>query len=195
MLDERRLGFWCILCCRLAQNNTADYTECHLWLQRAKRFGVHDSVEYTNERERLQPLLSSIGADTLPPAAEQEDPSKILGNDEQGHFDVGKMINWTRRLQRLYPWVVGVRRVRGEGAIARYPTRLLDLRGLARHAKGLPVGMADRIIPAALDASYSVTSKDRATRINIILPDGTTGGQRETAIRRLRDNKRLFPDE
>jgi len=105
------------------------------------------------------------------------------------------MEKWVSRLQRLYPWVVGARRVRGEGSIARYPTRILDLHELNRHSKGLPESMAERIIPAVLDASYSAGSKDRAIRINIVLPGGTTVAQRDAAIRKLRENKRIFPEE
>jgi hypothetical protein len=195
LLEQERIGFWCLLCCQLVLQNTADYTECQLWLQRAARCGIGQSEAYEREHAKVNPILSSVGAKTLPPAAEQEDPSKVLGQDEQGHFDVERTVNWTRRIQRLYPWVVGVRRVRGEGAIAHYPTRLLEMHELARHGKGLPAAMMGRVIPAVLDASYSAGSKDRAIRINIILPEGTTGAQREAAIRRLRENKRIFPDE
>jgi serine/threonine protein kinase len=195
MLEEARLGSWCLRCCQLARNKTADSVECQSWLQRAKRYGVHGSEEYLKESDALQPILSSIGANTLPPAADQEEPSKILGNDEQGHFDVEKMTSWNRRLQRLYPWVQGARRFRGDGTIAKYPTRLLNIQDLARHTKNLPEPMKGRIIPAVLDAGYSGSSADRAIRINIILPDGTTSAQRETAMRKLRENKRLFPEE
>jgi hypothetical protein len=54
--------------------------------------------------------------------------------------------------------------------------------------------MTDRIIPAVLDASFSGAGIDRAIRINIILPSGTTVAQRDAAMRKLRENVRIFPE-
>jgi hypothetical protein len=117
----------------------------------AARCGIVGTEEYKHEFAKIHPILASVGAKSSPEAAtEQEDPSifsavadqepasKVLGSGEQGHFNVERMEKWVARLQRLYPWVVGVRRVRGDGSIARYPTRVLGIHELNRHCKGLP---------------------------------------------------------
>jgi tRNA A-37 threonylcarbamoyl transferase component Bud32 len=207
LLDGTRLGFWCIECCQILYNSTAEYIESQLWLQRAAHCGIGELDEFRAALAKVRPVLESVGAKTLPETseqdpvasffsdvAEQEEPSKAVGSGEQGHFNVAKIQKWVTRIQRLFPWVVGVRRVRGAGAVAPYPTRILPLHEVSRHGKGLPSEMIPRIVPAVLDSSYSGSGKDRAIRINIILPQGVTAAQREAAAAKLSENKRIFPD-
>jgi hypothetical protein len=57
----------------------------------------------------------------------------------------------------------------------------------------MPKGFSpDRIIPAVLDSSYTVG--ERVLRINILLPEGATAPERETAMARLKEEHSLFPE-
>ncbi len=193
-LSQERLGFWCVEACGIAHGVNANHSECQLWLQRAETLGVRESDPFASETRRLAPLIESVGSISLPAIAPQEEAEKVIGSDEQGHYDVKRIVAWAKKVQRLYPWVLSVRRVRGDGNIAPFPTRLLGDEAVPRHTKNLPEVLHNLVIPAVLDASYSVGA-DRALRINIVLPVGTTAGQRDVAFRSLRENRRLFPEE
>jgi serine/threonine protein kinase len=188
------VGHWCLACSREIRKSSSNYSECQLWLQRAEGFGLQATPEFIAERVGLEQFLSTPGAEKLPGrAAKQDSPSDAVGAKEQGHLKVSKITAWVQRLQSLYPWVQGVRRVTADSGLQLYPTRVLGLDNLPRHIKSIPNDVSpDRIIPAVLDSSYTVG--ERVLRINIILPAGTTAPERETAIARLREDHSLFPE-
>ena len=97
------------------------------------------------------------------------------------------------RLLRLHPYVQAVRRVRRDRNIPLSPTRLLPLENIAQQlqSSGEKLDSA-RIIPAVLDDSFCSPKGTTVLRINIMLPPGTTIGQREAAIASLKADGSLF---
>jgi hypothetical protein len=193
LLPPQVLADWCVRCSRQARENAADYGVAQQWIQRADAYSVADTPELTTEREETTKLTTAKGAERLPRRADKQEPAAdAIGTGEQGHFHVKKIENWVDRLQRLYPWVQAVRRVRADPHIPKFPTRVLAPDDLGRHLKGLPELDAARVIPIALDANFVVG--ERAVRMNIVLPAGTTASERDVAWALLRKNTSIFPE-
>ncbi len=191
-IDE--LGGWCLRVCGISRQREVPVSESQTWLQRAAKFGMAKTPEYIAEQKTLTDLLSVDAADRLPePAKKPDPPDDILGASEPGHFEGDRMVRWARRLQRSYPWVASVRRVRADPNLDLYPTRILDLSALTRHIKTIAGVDPVRIIPAVLDASYAQPANTRVVRINIVLSYGTTADQRNAAIKCLQRDTHLFP--
>jgi len=193
IISAEFVGHWCLNCSRQIREGGSNLSECQLWLQRAESSGLQATAEYASERAKVEQLLSTPGAESLPRRADRQDsPSDAVGADEQGHLKVLRIAAWVRRLQSLYPWVQGVRRVTADSGLDLFPTRILESSNLARHIRNVQGLSPDRIIPAVLDASYTVG--ERVLRINILLSEGTTEAQKQAAVARLCEDHSLFPE-
>ena len=150
---------------------------------------------YAAQQKALTAALPVNDSARLPePAGKQDPPDDILGNGEQGHCNREQMTRWATRFLRSYPWVASVRRLKADGSLDKYPTRILELSELTRHAKSFPALDPNRLIPAVLNASFAKPANTRVNRINIVLSEGTTPAQREAAIMCLRQDPYLFPE-
>jgi hypothetical protein len=193
MISPEILAAWCVRCSRQARENAGDYVLAQQWILRAETYSAGDTSEVNAEREEIAKLTKVEGAEQLPRRVDKQEPaSDAVGKGEPGHYHGKKIENWVERLQRLYPWIQAVRRVRADPHIPKFPTRVLDLDDLGRHLKGLPELDAARIIPIALDASFIVG--ERAIRMNIVLPAGTSTTERDVAWSLLRKNTNIFPE-
>lgn len=183
---------WCLRCCQLIRERGEPLVGCLLWLRRAERLGISGSADYRQERERVEGLVNrTADPPSLPPVARvQESASRVIGDDERGHLAVAQVERWAARLMHLYPHVQAVKRVRREGRIPLWPTRILEDTP-AIHSAAAQGLAASRLIAAVLDSSFC---RDATTvlRINLILEEGTTPAQRENFIDLLRKDTSLF---
>jgi hypothetical protein len=184
---------WCLAACRRERESNAALAMAQKWLRRAERLGVTKSPGYVQERDALDVLLKKTANPVrLPAHAEQQEPTaNVVGEDERGHLHYNRIVRWAERLLGLHPEVEAVRLVRKDGGIPLRPTRLLETLNRQHHIDGVEV---ERIIPAALDASYCIPSNG-ALRINIILPKGRTVQEREAVVDKLRGDTSLFGED
>ena len=162
------------------------------WLRRAERLGVSSNKDYIDLRGRLEEILRRTASpEELPAVADtQLDLSKVVGDSERKNLDVERIQRWVAKLYDLFPWVQGVRRVRKDGKIPPFPTRLEETVP-AIHASAAKGVEQSQLIAAVLDASYD-RKKAVPLRINIILPPGTRPSQREAALKELRRSRSMF---
>ncbi len=99
LFTKNELGGWCVRVCGISRQRDVPVSESQTWLQRAAKFGMAATPEYTAEQKTLTDLLSSNAAARLPePAKKQDPPEDILGASEPGHFEGVRMVRWATRL-------------------------------------------------------------------------------------------------
>jgi hypothetical protein len=194
LLAPHVVGAACVAAARFARIANGDLPSAQTWLRRAALFGGEKLSGYLPELEEVdRQAKKTVTPTALPPDAFKQ-AGHVVGKDEYGHLHVERIQRWANRVMELFRWVESVRRVRKDGGIPAHSTRLLNVSNLSQHLAAAKDVEAVRVIPAALDGSYSIPS-GIALRMNIILPKGTTEVQRAAAMAALRAEKTLFADD
>jgi hypothetical protein len=198
LLEMALVGALCIRSARKLRERDGTLLHAQVWLRRAEKLGVTSSPEYRKERDAVDTLLRKTATPpVLPPIPSSQEPaSRTVGEGEKAHLNVRRITAWVNRLQRLHPYVQGVRRVRKDPNLPLTPTRLLSLDNIGQHLTAAMSGLEPtQVIPAVLDESFCEPKGSTVLRVNLVLPRGTTVAQREAAVGLLREDTSLFgPD-
>jgi tRNA A-37 threonylcarbamoyl transferase component Bud32 len=197
LFQADELGRWCVLSARRMRERELSISGAQLWLRRTEYLGLSELPEFGVEEKAVKKLLFQTAVpEMLPAVGKQEPATSVVGEDERAHLQVDRIRRWAERLLMLHPYVQAVKRVRKDHGPALTPTRLLGVDNISQHlSPALESIERCRIIPAVMDESYCIPKGQTVLRINIVLPPGTTIGQREAAVKLLAADNSLFGAE